>query len=49
MEAAARTQELKKIARQKRLVEELKARRNMQSLDERIIKDTAPSSRKWTS
>ena len=49
MQAASRTKELKMLEKQKRLVEELKAARSMPSLDERIIKDTAPSNRKWTS
>ena len=49
MQAASRTRELKMLEKQKRLVEELKAARSMPSLDERIIKDTAPSNRKWTS
>lgn len=49
MEAASRTRELKMLEKQKRLVEELKASRSMPSLDERMIKDVAPSNRKWIS
>lgn len=49
MEAASRTRELKMLEKQRRLVEELKANRSQPSLDERIIKDTAPSNRKWIS